>query len=232
MGLACPPSTPRRARSPAAVLVVVAVLLTLYVLYLLRKPLSWLIIAAFIAVAAAGPVNVLQRHMKRGLAIAIVYLVADPDPDRARGAPDPAARRRGRRSVADNAPEYVQDVDDYVAGEQDPQQPERGLRHHHQAPGRGREAAGEDPGRRQRPRATSGSGWSTRSSPAVTIFILSIFMVAGGPRWVERLRGDAAPRARRAHRADPAADRQRRRQLRRRGADPGDDRRRQSRSSC
>ena len=52
----------------------VAVVLVLYVLYLLRKPLSWLVIAAFIAVAVSGPVNVLSRHMRRGFAIAVVYI--------------------------------------------------------------------------------------------------------------------------------------------------------------
>ena len=36
------------------VLIVVGVILILYVLYLLRKPISWLIIAAFIAVAPPG----------------------------------------------------------------------------------------------------------------------------------------------------------------------------------
>ena len=38
----------------AAVLVVVAVVLTLYVIYLLRRPLSWLVIAAFIAIAVSA----------------------------------------------------------------------------------------------------------------------------------------------------------------------------------
>ena len=33
-----------------AVLIVIAVVLVLYVVYLLRKPLSWIVIAAFIAV--------------------------------------------------------------------------------------------------------------------------------------------------------------------------------------
>src|SRR5918995_1426126 len=56
------------------VLIVVIAVIALYVIYLLRKPISWLVIAAFIAVAAAGPVNFLQRYMKRGLAIALVYL--------------------------------------------------------------------------------------------------------------------------------------------------------------
>ena len=56
------------------VLIIVAVLLTLYLIFLLRKPLGWLFIAAFLAVALSPPVNVLERRMKRGLAITVVYL--------------------------------------------------------------------------------------------------------------------------------------------------------------
>src|SRR5918997_7031732 len=56
------------------VLVVVVVVLTLVLMYLLRRPLTWLFIAAFIAVALSGPISVLERRMRRGFAIAIVYL--------------------------------------------------------------------------------------------------------------------------------------------------------------
>ena len=45
-------STPRTIAR--AVLVAAAVVIFLYILYLLRKPLSWIFIAAFIAMAAAG----------------------------------------------------------------------------------------------------------------------------------------------------------------------------------
>ena len=53
---------------------VVCVAISLYLIYLLRKPISWLLIATFLAVALSAPVNVLARHMRRGFAIAIVYL--------------------------------------------------------------------------------------------------------------------------------------------------------------
>src|SRR3954471_1347381 len=56
------------------VLIVVATAITLYIIYLLRKPISWLVIASFIAIAMSGPVNFLQRRMKRGLAIALSYV--------------------------------------------------------------------------------------------------------------------------------------------------------------
>jgi predicted PurR-regulated permease PerM len=53
------------------VLIVLAVVATLYVVYLLRRPISWLIIALFVAVAMSGPVNLLSQRMKRGFAIAV-----------------------------------------------------------------------------------------------------------------------------------------------------------------
>jgi predicted PurR-regulated permease PerM len=102
------------ARSIArSVLIVVAVLLTIYVLYLLRKPISWLVIAAFIAVAAAGPVNVLQRRMKRGFAIAIVYLIILLIPVGLGALLLPPIVGQAE-DLADDAPTYMQDVEDFV----------------------------------------------------------------------------------------------------------------------
>ena len=57
-----------------SVLAVVCVVGALFVIYQLRQPIAWLVIAAFIAIAVSGPVAVLARYMKRGLAIAIVYI--------------------------------------------------------------------------------------------------------------------------------------------------------------
>jgi predicted PurR-regulated permease PerM len=56
------------------VLVVVGVALLLYLIYLVRRPLLWVLVAVFLAVALAGPVRFLQRWMRRGLAITLVYL--------------------------------------------------------------------------------------------------------------------------------------------------------------
>lgn len=56
------------------VLTVVLAVGAIYLIYRLRQPLTWLLISAFVAIAVSGPVNVLARHMKRGLAIAIVYV--------------------------------------------------------------------------------------------------------------------------------------------------------------
>src|SRR5688572_18704936 len=56
------------------VLTVVLVVLTLYLIYLLRQPLTWVFIAGFLAIALSGPVTFLERRMRRGFAIAIVYV--------------------------------------------------------------------------------------------------------------------------------------------------------------
>ena len=44
------------------VLTVVCVVVTLYLLWLLRKPISWLLAAIFLAVALSPPVNYLSRQ--------------------------------------------------------------------------------------------------------------------------------------------------------------------------
>lgn len=57
-----------------AVATVIISVFSLYLIYMLRTPLMWLVLATLLAIAASGPVNVLARRMKRGAAIAIVYL--------------------------------------------------------------------------------------------------------------------------------------------------------------
>jgi predicted PurR-regulated permease PerM len=54
---------------------VVLTVLILWLIYRLRTPLLWLVIALFLAIAASGPVNVLSRWMKRNFAVAIVYVL-------------------------------------------------------------------------------------------------------------------------------------------------------------
>jgi predicted PurR-regulated permease PerM len=56
------------------VLIVVLCVFAVYLLYLLRTPIVYVVLAAFIAACVSGPVNVLSRHMRRGFAIAIVYV--------------------------------------------------------------------------------------------------------------------------------------------------------------
>src|SRR3954452_14071995 len=56
------------------VLIIVGVVVSLYIIYLLRKPLSWVFIAGFLAIALSGPVNFLSRFMPRKLGMVVTYL--------------------------------------------------------------------------------------------------------------------------------------------------------------
>jgi hypothetical protein len=95
------------------VLTVVAVVFVLYLIVLLQRPLTWLVISAFIAIAMSGPVNLLARHMKRGLAVALAYtaLVMIPIGLGALLIPSLVGQIE---NLADNVPEYAQDVTDFV----------------------------------------------------------------------------------------------------------------------
>jgi len=95
------------------VLVVVAVAMTLVLIYLLRKPLTWIFIAAFIAIALSGPINLLQRRMKRGLAIAIVYVSLILTPFVLIGLLVPPIVTQANNLV-NNLPEYAQEVTEFV----------------------------------------------------------------------------------------------------------------------
>ena len=54
------------------VLIIVAVAISLYLIYLLRRPIGWIVIATFLAIAMSGPVNFLHRHLhRRGIAIGL-----------------------------------------------------------------------------------------------------------------------------------------------------------------
>ncbi len=95
------------------VLIAVLVVLLLYLIYLLRQPISWLLIATFLAIALSGPVNFLGRFMKRGFAIALVYLGLLLVPVGI-GAIVVPPIVNGANDLAQNAPEYAQDVTDFV----------------------------------------------------------------------------------------------------------------------
>jgi predicted PurR-regulated permease PerM len=174
--------TPARAIA-RNVLVVAGVVLVLYVLYLLRKPISWLIIAAFVAVAVAGPVNFFQRYMKRGLAIALVYLGLLAIPIGLGAVLIPPIVNQVS-DVATNAPSYVQDVEDYV----NDNKTLRDLNEKYDITQKLSDEAEKLPskaGDAAKVLRDIGFGLVSSIFAGVTILILSIFMVASGPRWIE-----------------------------------------------
>jgi predicted PurR-regulated permease PerM len=167
-----------------AVLIVVAVVIILYIIYLLRKPISWLVIAAFIAIAVSGPVNYFTRWMRRGLAIALVYLILILIPIGIGALIVPSMVGQAE-DLAQNAPEYAQDVTDFV----NRNETLSNLNQDYDITGKIEEEAAKLPD--QIPDAAGtlrdiGVGFVNSVFAALTIFILSIFMVAGGRRWVER----------------------------------------------
>jgi len=165
------------------VLIVAGVVLILYIVYLLRKPISWLVIAAFLAIALAGPVNFFQRYMKRGLAIALVYfgLLAIPIGLGAVLIP-PIVHQVS--DVATNAPHYVNDIEDYVHKNKTLND----LNEKYDITQKLSDEANKLPskaGDAAKVLRDIGFGLVSSIFAGVTILILSIFMVASGPRWIE-----------------------------------------------
>src|ERR687897_1768541 len=95
------------------VLIVVCVAIALYLLYLLRRPIAWLLIAIFLAVALSPPVNWLATRMRRGFAIAIVYLCLPAVPLLLVALIVPPLITEADR-FAQNVPAYAGDVTDFV----------------------------------------------------------------------------------------------------------------------
>jgi predicted PurR-regulated permease PerM len=95
------------------VVVVVTVVLTLYLIYLLRRPLTWIFVAGFLAVALSGPVNFLARFMKRGFAIAIVYITLILIPFLLGALLIPPIVEQ-LNNLINNLPRYVDDLQEFV----------------------------------------------------------------------------------------------------------------------
>jgi predicted PurR-regulated permease PerM len=167
-----------------SVLIIVAVVIVLYIIYLLRKPISWLVIAAFIAIAVSGPVNYLTRWMRRGLAIAVVYLILVLIPIGIGALLIPSMVSQGE-DLANNAPQYAEDVTDFV----NRNETLRNLNEDYDITGKIEEEAAKLPDKIPDAAGTLqdiGVGFVNSVFAALTIFILSIFMVGGGRRWIER----------------------------------------------
>ena len=182
------------------VLIVVAVALTLYLIVLLRKPITWLVIAAFIAVAMSGPVNLLARHMRRGLAIAIAYsaLVMIPIGLGALLIPSLVGQIE---NLGENVPEYAQDVTDFV----NENQTLNDLNDKYDFTSELQSLADDLPskiGDAAGLLQDIGVGVVNSIFATFTILILSIFMVSGGPRYAEMfVRAQPPGRAERVERA-------------------------------
>ena len=165
------------------VLTVVAVVLTLWLMYLLRQPLTWIFIAAFLAVALSGPVNFLSRHMRRGFAVAIVYLLLILAPFVLIGLLVPPIVTQANNLVQ-NLPEYAQQLTEFV-NENDRL---RQLQEDYDITGRLEEQASELPARLGDAAGVLGDigvGLVNSIFAAVTIIVLSIFILSSGRRFLD-----------------------------------------------
>jgi predicted PurR-regulated permease PerM len=166
------------------VLIVVGVGLALYVVYLLRKPLTWIVIAGFIAVAISGPINRLSRHMRRGFAVLIAYLCLFAVPV-GLGAIIVPPVVNGANDLAEKAPDYAAQARDFVNKNKRLRKLERDYGVISQL----EEQAKKLPTKLGGAAGTLkdvGIGIVNSIFAFVTIIILSVFMAANGRRWVSR----------------------------------------------
>jgi predicted PurR-regulated permease PerM len=165
------------------VLIVVAVAITLYLIFLLRRPLTWIFIAGFLAIALAGPVNFLQRRMPRGIAIAIVYLALILTPILVMAVLVPPVVTQANNLV-DNLPQYAGDFTDFVTNNRTLHR----LQTDYNITGKLEAEAGKLPSRigdAAGVLSDIGLGLVNSIFTAVTIIILSVFLMGAGPRWLE-----------------------------------------------
>jgi predicted PurR-regulated permease PerM len=150
-----------------------------------RQPLAWIFIATFIAVALAGPVNFLQRHMRRGFAIALVYLGVILTPFLVGAVVIPPLVSE-LDNLIDRLPQYAADAQEFV-NENDRLQE---IEQDYQIIEKLQEKAEELPARIGDAAAVLGDlglGIVNSVFAVVTILILSVFLVSSGPDWVRAL---------------------------------------------
>jgi predicted PurR-regulated permease PerM len=165
--------------------IVVLAAISLYLVYLLRKPIGWVLTATFVAVALSGPVNRLSRHMRRGFAIAIVYFALILVPVGLTALVVPPLVTQGTGLVQD-LPSYANDVQDFV----NKNERLRKLDEKYDITGELNKQAATLPkrlGDAAKVLGDIGLGLVNSIFALVNILILSIFILAGGRGWVDGL---------------------------------------------
>jgi predicted PurR-regulated permease PerM len=173
------------------VLVVVCVALILYLLFLLRKPISWLLISIFLAVALSPLVNGAARHMKRGLAIAVVYIGLLLIPILLIALIVPPLITEAN-NFAENVPQYADDVTEFV------QENERlrNLNEDYDITGKLEEEAAKLPERLGGAAGTLrdiGFGIVSSLFALLTILVMTAFLLGSGHRWVQSIIASRPP---------------------------------------
>lgn len=169
------------------VLIVVAVAISLYLLFLLRRPIGWLLAALFLTIALSGPVNVLAERMRRGFAITLVYfgLLLVPFLLAALIVPPLVSEAT---ELAGNAPQYARDVTDFVEKDDRLQN----LNKDYDITAKLQEQAGKL-GDAAGTVSDVGLGIVSSIFALVTILIFAAFMLSGGRRWIDAGLGQLPP---------------------------------------
>jgi predicted PurR-regulated permease PerM len=166
------------------VMVVLLVVFTLWLVYLLRQPLTWIFIAGFLAIAISGPVNWLhERTHRRGLSIALVYVALILVPVLLAALLVPPIVEQ-LNNLINNLPAYVSDLQDFIARSDRLRQLEEDYnitaelqKQASTLPGRVGDAAGI--------LSDIGLGLVNSVFAGVTILVLSLFMIGSGRGWLD-----------------------------------------------
>jgi predicted PurR-regulated permease PerM len=173
------------------VLIVVCVAICLYLLYLLRRPISWILIASFLAVALSGPVNVLSNHMRRGFAITLVYLGLLAVPLLLMALIVPPLITEANK-FAENVPDYARDVTEFVQNNDRL----RSINEDYDITGQIEKEAGKLPEKLGGAAGTLrdvGFGIVNSLFALITILVLTAFLLSSGRRWTDALIASRPP---------------------------------------
>jgi predicted PurR-regulated permease PerM len=159
--------------------------ISLYLVFLLRKPIGWVLVATFLAVALSGPVNWLDQYMRRGFAIALVYFTLLLVPIGIAALIVPPLVTQGNNLIQ-NLPEYAGDVQDFANRnsrlrtlERDYNITEKLQQQAEKLPARVGDAAGV--------LGDIGLGVVNSLFALFTILIMTAFLLGSGRGWVNRL---------------------------------------------
>ena len=167
------------------VLTVVCVVVTLYLLWTLRKPIGWLLAAVFLATALSPTVNYLSRRMKRGFAIAITYLGLLLVPILLISLIVPPLISEAN-NFADHVPQYADDVTNYVQDNQTL----RNLNEDYDITSKLQKEAEKLPSRLGGAAGTLrdiGLGIVNSLFALLTILVMTAFLLGSGRGWTEQI---------------------------------------------
>ncbi len=164
------------------ILIALLVVGALELVWLVRTPLSWVILALFLAVAMSRPVDRLSQHMPRGRAITLSYLLLFLVPALIIALVVPSIVN-GANDLATQAPGYVSDLQDSIAKNKKLHEFDRqyGITESLQEQASRLPAKAGDAANVLK---DIGLGVINSIFSGLTIMVLSIFMVSGGRGWV------------------------------------------------